>query len=165
MYPKADIPVLQLSINALQPLDYHLALAASLDRLRDRGVMIVGSGNVVHNLKRLQWQEADLAYDWAERFDVAAVEQLARAPGDILRLRDHRDYRLAVPTPDHFIPLIYLAGLAAAARRALEPLVRGYSMGSISMTCFGLGAGLELRKNPGCAARLPEGVPPEQTNM
>ncbi|SCW72885.1 Aromatic ring-opening dioxygenase, catalytic subunit, LigB family [Sphingobium faniae] len=165
MYPQADIPALQLSINALQPLDYHLDLAASLNRLRDQGVMIVGSGNVVHNLKRLQWDRADLAYDWAERFDDAAVEQLARAPGDILRLREHRDYGLAVPTPDHFIPLLYLAGLAAADGTPPEPLVRGYSMGSISMTCFGLGAAMELRKDATCAARLPEGVPPDQTNM
>jgi len=165
MYPQADIPVIQLSINALQPLDYHLDLAASLDALRERGVMIVGSGNVVHNLKRLQWREADLAYDWAERFDEAVVEQLARAPGDILRLREHRDYGLAVPTPDHFIPLLYLAGLAAAEGTVPEPLVRGYSMGSISMTCFGLGAQMELRKDAACAARLPEGVPPEQSNM
>src|SRR5690554_3312481 len=76
MYPDADIPVLQLSINALQPLDYHLKLAASLDPLRDRGVMIIGSGNVVHNLKRLQWKQQDLAYDWTRRFDDATIEQL-----------------------------------------------------------------------------------------
>jgi len=165
MYPDADIPVLQLSINALQPLDYHLDLAARLSRLRDQGVMIVGSGNVVHNLKRVQWDQADMAFDWAQRFDDAAVEQLVHAPGDILRLREHRDYELAVPTPDHFIPLLYLAGLAAAEGTAPEPIVRGYSMGSMSMTCFGLGADIELRKDATCAARLPEGVPPDQTNM
>src|SRR5690554_3357552 len=85
MYPEADIPVLQLSINALRPLDYHLNLAASLDALRDRGVMIIASGNVVHNLQQLQWKQQDLAYDWAERFDDAVVEQLAHAPADILR--------------------------------------------------------------------------------
>jgi 4,5-DOPA dioxygenase extradiol len=70
-----------------------------------------------------------------------------------------------VPTPDHFIPLLYLAGLAAVEETTPEPLVRGYSMGSISMTCYGLGAEMELRKDATCAARLPEGVPPEQTNM
>jgi len=70
-----------------------------------------------------------------------------------------------VPTPDHFIPLLYLAGLARAEDRVLEPLVRGYTMGSISMTCFGLGADIELRKSSACAAKLPEGVPPDQTNM
>jgi 4,5-DOPA dioxygenase extradiol len=165
LYPDADIPVVQLSINATRPLDYHLALARRLAPLRDRGVMIVGSGNIVHNLGRLQWNEPDLGYDWAERFDDAAADQLTSAPGDILKLAEHPDYRLAVPTPDHFIPMLYLAGLAEAEGAALEPLVRGYSMGSISMSCYGLGADLELRKHPTCAARLPANVPPEQTNI
>src|SRR3546814_8816746 len=105
MYPEADVPVLQLSINALRPLDYHLELAASLAPLREQGVMILASGNVVHNLRELQWHQQELAYDWAERFDDAVVEQLAREPGDILRILDHADYRLAMPTPDHLIPL------------------------------------------------------------
>lgn len=165
IYPDADIPVVQLSLNALKPLDYHLDLAARLDPLRDRGVMIIASGNVVHNLRRLQWNERDLAYDWAERFDDAVVEQLAADPADILRVMDHADYGLAVPTPDHFLPLLYVAGLAAAERSKPEPLVRGYAMGSVSMTSYGLGAEMELRKDASCAARLPEGVPPEQTNM
>ncbi len=119
----------------------------------------------MHNLKLLQWRQQESAYDWAERFDDAVVEQLAREPGDILRVLDHPDYRLAVPTPDHFIPLLYLAGLAAAENQKLELLVRGHTMGSISMACFGLGAEMELRKNIACVARMPEGVPPDQTNI
>jgi 4,5-DOPA dioxygenase extradiol len=165
LYPEADIPVVQLSINALRPLDYHLDLGRRLAPLRERGVMILASGNVVHNLRRLEWNAPDLAYDWAERFDDAVAAQLAGDPADILRVQDHRDYDLAVPTPDHFVPLFYLAGLAAAEGAKPEPLVRGYAMGSISMSCYGLGADLELRRNPSCAARLPAGVPPEQTNM
>ena len=165
LYPEADVPVVQLSINALRPLDYHLGLAARLAPLRERGVMILASGNVVHNLRRLQWNAPDLAYDWAERFDEAVVEQLARAPADILKVREHPDYDQAVPTPDHFIPLLYIAGLAAADGSAVEPLVRGHAMGSVSMTCYGLDAELDLREAPGAAAGLPEGVPPDQTNM
>ena len=165
MYPEADIPVLQLSINALKPLEYHLDLAASLAPLRERGVMIVASGNVVHNLQKLQWRQPDLGYDWSERFDDTVVEQLSREPGDILRVRDHPDYGLAVPTPDHFIPLLYVAGLAAAGNAKPEPLLRGHTMGSISMTCFGVDAKVDLRKDAACAARLPAGVPPDQTNM
>lgn len=166
MYPDADIPVLQLSINALKPLDYHLELAARLDPLRDRGVMIIGSGNVVHNLKQVQWKQPDLAFDWARRFDDATIEQLARDPGDVLRLVDHPDYELAVPTPDHFIPLLYIAGLAAASDTRPEPLVQGYSMGSLSMTCYGLNAPLQPDESiKHGTARLPEGVPPEQTNI
>jgi 4,5-DOPA dioxygenase extradiol len=165
VYPDADIPVVQLSINALRPLDYHLDLARRLAPLRDRGVMILASGNVVHNLGRLQWQEPDLGFDWAERFDDAAVAQLVSDPDDAMKLMEHPDYGLAVPTPDHFIPLLYVAGLASAEGTRPEPLVRGYSMGSISMTCYGVGAEVELRKDAACAARLPAGVPPEQTNM
>lgn len=165
LYPDADIPVVQLSINALRPLDYHLELARRLAPLRDRGVMILGSGNVVHNLGRLQWNEPNLAYDWAERFDDSVVAQLADDPGAILKVRENPDFALAVPTPDHFVPLLYIAGLAAAAGVGAEPLVRGYAMGSISMTCYGIGADVELRKDPICAARLPAGVPPDQTNM
>ena len=114
------MPVVQLSINALRPLDYHLELARRLAPLRDRGVMIVGSGNIVHNLRRLQWNQPDLAYRLGQRFDDAVAEQLARAPGDILKVAEHADYKLAVPTPDHFIPMLYLAGLAAAEARALS---------------------------------------------
>jgi 4,5-DOPA dioxygenase extradiol len=127
--------------------------------------MILASGNVVHNLRRLQWDQPDLAYDWAERFDDAVADQLAQAPGDALKVMEHGDYALAVPTPDHFVPLLYLAGVAAADGVRPEPLVRGYSMGSISMTCYGIGADVELRKHPTCAALLPAGVPPEETNM
>lgn len=164
-YPDADIPVVQLSINALRPLDYHIDLGRRLAPLMERDVMIIASGNVVHNLQRLQWNEPNLAYDWAERFDDAAVGQLSQDPGEMLRLQDHPDYALAVPTPDHFAPLLYIAGLASAEGASLEPLLRGYSMGSISMTCYGLGADVELRKDPTCAAQLPADVPPEQTNM
>jgi 4,5-DOPA dioxygenase extradiol len=164
LYPDADVPVLQLSINALKPLAYHVELGARLAPLRERGVMIVASGNVVHNLGRIRWNDPDLAFDWAERFDDAVAEQLTRAPGDILKVREHPDYDLAVPTPDHFIPLLYLAGLAAEDG-ALPALVRGYAMGSISMTCYGLGADAVGCREGEDAATLPEHVPPDQTNM
>ena len=165
VYPDADIPVIQLSINALRPLNYHLSLARRLAPLRERGIMILASGNVVHNLQQLQWNEPSAAYDWAERFDDAVAGQLSRDPGDLLKVQEHADYALAVPTPDHFAPLLYIAGLASAEGLSPEPLIRGCAMGSISMTCYGIGADVELRKDPTCVARLPAGVPPEQTNM
>jgi 4,5-DOPA dioxygenase extradiol len=165
LYPDASIPVVQLSLNALRPLEYHVELATKLAPLRERGVMILASGNVVHNLQRLQWDRPNLAYDWAQRFDDAVAEQLNLGPGDILKVAQHPDYALSVPTPDHFLPLLYLAGLCAAEGVSPEPLVRGYSMGSISMSCYGLGVGNVLRQDPTCAARLPKGVPPDQTNM
>jgi 4,5-DOPA dioxygenase extradiol len=103
LYPEADIPVVQLSINALKPLDYHLDLATRLAHLRDRGIMIMGSGNVVHNLKRVQWDRPEGGFDWAQRFDEAALEQMTNSPSDILKLTEHPDYNLAVPTPDYFV--------------------------------------------------------------
>ena len=114
-FPDADIPVVQLSINADKPLDYHLELGAKLAPLRERGVLIVGSGNVVHNLGGMNPQLADDGYDWAQRFDEEAKSRMASDPSAVASLDGHRDYGYAVPTPDHFIPLLYLAGLAERA--------------------------------------------------
>ena len=164
LYPDADIPVVQLSINALKPLDFHVDLGRRLAPLRERGVMILGSGNVVHNLRRIEWDKPDAGVDWAQRFDNAVVDQLAADPGDILTVADHPDYGLAVPTPDHFIPLLYIAGLAATAGETMQPLVRGYAMGSLSMTCYGVGTDVGCEEGEG-AATVPEGVPPDQTNI
>jgi len=164
LYPDADVPVLELSINALKPLDYHFNLGRRLDALRSKGVLVIGSGNVVHNLRLIEWDRPDSAFDWAERFDEAAVAQLGAAPAEILRLAEHSDYDLAVPTPDHFIPLLYLAGMAAEAGAPLEAFLRGYAMGSLSMTCYSLGSDFACTQAEG-AASLPEGVPPDQTNV
>lgn len=165
LYPEADVPVVQLSINALRPLEYHVELGSRLAPLRDRGIMILGSGNVVHNLSRVQWNRPDTAFDWAERFDAAAVAQLAEDPSAVLKLVEHPDYKLAVPTPDHFIPLLYLAGLAAAGEGIAEPWLRGYAMGSLSMTCYRAGKTSRSAPEGEGAAGLPEGVPPDQTNI
>jgi 4,5-DOPA dioxygenase extradiol len=164
LYPQADVPVVQLSINALKPLEYHVELGARLAALRERGIMVLASGNVVHNLGRVQWNRPDAAFDWAERFDDAVAAQLADNPHDILRVTEHPDFRTAVPTPDHFIPLLYLAGIAAASNTKPEALVRGYAMGSLSMTCYGIDADLGCREENG-AATLPSGVPADQTNV
>jgi 4,5-DOPA dioxygenase extradiol len=161
---EADIPVVQLSINALKPLDYHVELGSRLAPLRERGILILGSGNVVHNLGRIDPHQPDTGFDWAERFDDAVADQLASDPSNILKVTTHPDYRLAVPTPDHFIPLLYLAGIAAASGDPMDPSVRGYAMGSLSMTCYGIGAGVRCRDESG-AATLPEGVPPDQSNI
>jgi 4,5-DOPA dioxygenase extradiol len=164
LFPAADVPVVQLSINALKPLDYHLDLGARLAPLRERGVMIVSSGNVVHNLQRIDWQDPDGGADWAHRFDDAVAEVMTSRPRDILKVTQHPDFDLAVPTPDHFIPLLHIAGLAAAGEGA-EAIIRGYAMGSLSMTGYGVGMqGVGCEEGEGAAA-LPEGVPGDQTNV
>jgi 4,5-DOPA dioxygenase extradiol len=164
LYPQADIPVVQLSINALKPLDYHIALGARLSALRDQGVMILASGDVVHNLSLIRWNEPDFVFDWARRFDDSAIAVLREAPGDVLKLTEHPDYALAVPTPDHFIPLLYLAGLGAADG-GVEPVMQGFSLGSISMTCFGVGIADEACQMGEGAAGVPAGVPADQANI
>ena len=140
MYPNADVPVVQLSIDATKSLDEHVALRAAPAPLRDDGVLIVASGNVVHNLGMVQWDNPDGGFDWALDFDAAAKTIMTEHPGDIAQLRAHPAYTLAVPTPDHFLPLAYLAGLAAAADATCEVLVEGPQMGSLTMTSYVLPA-------------------------
>jgi 4,5-DOPA dioxygenase extradiol len=138
-FPDASIPVVQLSINADKPLDYHLELGRKLAPLRDSGVLVIASGNVVHNLRAVNWALADDGFEWAQRFDEDAKAQMLSDPTEVARLDAHRDYQAAVPTPDHFIPLLYLAGLAGTAADSVEVLVDGYAYGSLSMTAYTLG--------------------------
>ena len=166
-FPKADIPVVQLSINADRPFEYHLELGAKLAPLRRRGVLIIGSGNVVHNLRRIYWNQPDGGFDWAHRFDDAAREHLTTSPAGIIGVRDHADFHDAVPTPDHFIPLLYIAGLAGAADSTADVLVDGYTYGSLSMTAYTLGAHCPKEPHSDIAAASlpnPAVVPPDQTN-
>jgi 4,5-DOPA dioxygenase extradiol len=170
-FPDASIPVVQLSINADKSLDYHLELGRKLAPLRERGVLVIASGNVVHNLGAVQWGMTDDGYDWARRFDEAAKAQMLSDPTAVARLDAHRDYREAVPTPDHFIPLLYLAGLAGTGvpgAVAADPpqdvnvLVDGYAYGSLSMTAYTLGlssagGGDGLGDSAGPAGRPPGG--------
>jgi 4,5-DOPA dioxygenase extradiol len=163
-FPDADIPVVQLSINATKSFDYHLELGAKLAPLRDRGVLVVGSGNVVHNLGRIDWSRPDAGFDWARRFDDDAAEIVTGTPGDLPRLQDHDAFELAAPTPDHFIPLLYLAGLAAAAGQSAHVLVDGYAMGSLSMVSYTLGCH-ELAPEGGSGSPMLPRVAADETNM
>jgi 4,5-DOPA dioxygenase extradiol len=166
--PKADVPVVQLSIDARREFDVHIELGARLAPLRERGVLILASGNVVHNLRALDWSKPEAGYDWARRFDAAARQAVSDTPGDLAALRHHEDFALAAPSPDHFIPLLYFAGLAAAAGRRPKLLVEGCAMGSLSMTAYTLdvtcpGDGGE--KRPAAGLPEPATAAPEDTNL
>jgi 4,5-DOPA dioxygenase extradiol len=165
-FPGADIPVVQLSIDARKPPEFHLRLGARLAPLRERGVLVMGSGNVVHNLRAIDWKQADAGFDWARRFEEHSRQVLVERPGDAAGLVRHPDYAMAAPTPEHFLPVLYLAGLAAAANVPLDVPIDGYAFGSLSMTCYTLAAdpvstsaGLEG------SAPLASGVPPEDSNL
>jgi 4,5-DOPA dioxygenase extradiol len=168
VFPEAQIPVVQLSIDARKDFETHLSFGARLGPLRERGVLILASGNIVHNLSAVQWNAADFGFDWAYRFDERAREVLLERPSDTHLLAEHRDFELAVPTPDHFIPLLYFAGLASVASQPAQALVTGCALGSISMSSYTLGTaqliGQQARQP---AARVPDPsvVPSEQTNL
>ena len=166
VFPQADVPVLQLSINAAKGIEEHVALGERLAPLRRRGVLVVASGDVVHNLRRVDFHRPDAAYDWALRFDAAAREVMTRDPGRLASLASHPDYAMSVPTAEHFLPLAYLAGLARAEGATCDVLVEGCSLGSISMTCYTLGAKNAAVTSAAGAASLPDPsiVPSEDTN-
>lgn len=165
-FPDASIPVVQLSINADKPLDHHLELGARLAPLRRRGVLVIASGNVVHNLRAMDRGLADDGYDWAQRFSDASRTQMLTAPADFATLDAHRDFRAAVPTPDHFIPALYLAGLAGAdAAPDLNVLVDGYAYGSLSMTAYTLGLDCPYTGGGSGSPQLPADLPPDGCNI
>ncbi len=164
-FPDADIPVVQLSINALKPFDYHFELGAKLAPFRDRGVLVVGSGNVVHNLRAIDWERPHNGFSWAERFGEDARAVMLSAPSDLARLIELRDFRLAAPTPDHFLPLAYIAGVASVAGQPADVLVDGYTMGSLSMASYTIGAHVPVDSQDQDEAPVLPKVPADETNL
>ena len=138
-FPDASIPVVQLSLNSFKDFDYHLNLGRRLGALRDTGVLIVGSGNIVHNLPACDFEgRPDDGYDWALRFDDAARSMLQSTdPTEVAALDGHPDFGNAVPTPDHYLPLLYLAGIADQEPMSL--LVDGHQAGACSMASYTVG--------------------------
>lgn len=165
VFPKADVPVVQLSIHAGAPLEYHIDIGSRLSALRERGVFILCSGNVVHNLRLIDWRRGDKGFDWADRFDARVHDAMTTQPADLHAVQSSPDYARAVPTPEHFLPLAYLAGLCVAGGAVATPFAQGRALGSLSMTSYVLGM-----QAPGQSARaddsqtLPD-TPPEQSNM
>jgi 4,5-DOPA dioxygenase extradiol len=141
VFPHADIPVIQLSIDATQPPAFHYALGRRLAPLREEGVFILGSGNVVHNLPAYAWGRRPVEpFAWAVRFETQVQERLRR--GEVAALVEYDtlgpDARLSIPTPDHYLPLLYILAL----QREGEPIhfpIAGIEGGSVSMLAVQVG--------------------------
>jgi 4,5-DOPA dioxygenase extradiol len=163
-FPLADIPVVQLSANALKPYEYHIELGAKLASLRDRGVLVLASGNIVHNLARMDRNQPDGGYPWARVFDDAVRETMSGEPSELPKLQSHKHFSASVPTPDHFVPVLYLAGLSASEGSPAQALVDGCVMGSLSMTAYTLGWQGNVSAAADGVQMLPR-IPPDQSNM
>lgn len=138
MYPAADVPVVQLSLNGLASWEHHFALAQRLAPLRDQGVLILASGQIVHNLRMTNLRLGHQGYDWALRFEEAVTRTMTTDPDSVLSLVEHPDFPMASPTPEHFLPLVYLAALASKEEPA-QAFLRTCSFGSSSLSSYSVG--------------------------
>ncbi|GAB3418249.1 4,5-DOPA dioxygenase extradiol [Erwinia aphidicola] len=142
MYPDADIPVVQLSVDGTRPPAYHFELGRKLAALREQGIMIVASGNVVHNLRMVRWGGDAAAYPWAESFNQYVRDNLSwegeSEQHPLVNFMQHEGAALSNPTPEHYLPLLYVLG-ARAAGEAIAIPVDGIVMGSLSMLSVQVG--------------------------
>ena len=140
MFPKADIPVYQLSIDYAKPPAYHYNLAKELKSLRKKGVLIIGSGNIVHNLYQIDFDEKAKPYDWAVEFDETVKKQLQNK--DFESLINYSSLgnaaHLSIPTNDHYLPMLYSLGLTDKSE-SLTFTFEEIQNASISMRCFQVG--------------------------
>lgn len=138
MYPAADIPVVQVALDTGRSPAEHFALARSLRPLRDEDVLVLGSGNVVHNLRLIRWE--DSAYDWATEFDAKVARRIEQQ--DDAALVDYRSLgpgaALAVPTDEHYLPLLYVLAQRDPGD-AVQFFAEGVTLGSISMRSLRVG--------------------------
>lgn len=141
VYPNADIPIVQLSIDETQPPSFHFEIGRKLASLREEGILIVGSGNLVHNLHTYAWgRHMPDPYDWAIRFEADAKERMLA--GEYKSLVDYEalgpEAVLSVPTPDHYLPMLYVLGARQEGEAVSFP-VEGVDGGSISMLTIQVG--------------------------
>ena len=141
VFPDADVPVVQLSIDETQAAAFHFDLGKRLTPLRDEGILIVGSGNLVHNLHTYAWGRfMPEPYDWAVRFETTARELMLSGESEPLVQYDTlgRDAVLSIPTPDHYLPLLYVVGTKRDNDAVSFP-VEGVDGGSVSMLSVRIG--------------------------
>ena len=137
LYPRADIPVLQMSLDFSKSAQYHFELGKELEVLRMKGVLIIGSGNIVHNLRVIDWRNPDSGYDWAETAN-SLIKKLV-SDGDYKSLINYhnlgKEMELSVPSPEHYLPLLYF--LALKKKNENITIFNDKTvMGSISMSSF-----------------------------
>ena len=141
IYPDADVPVIQLSLDETKAAAFHQEIGKKLAVLRDEGVLLLGSGNLVHNLHAYAWgRHVPEPYDWAKRFEAKARELILRHDFDPLVAYETlgSDAALAVPTPEHYLPLLYIIGTWQEGDAITFP-VEGVDGGSISMLAVQIG--------------------------
>lgn len=140
MYPQANIPTVQLSIDMKQPSEYHFNLGREIAKLRNQGVLILGSGNLVHNLRQIRWETDAKSHDWALEFDQWVKTKLEQGDYKALLNAFHSTTagKLSVPTLDHYLPLHYVLG-ASDHKDRLKFEYEEMQNGSISMRSFRLG--------------------------
>lgn len=140
MYPNANIPVMQLSLNHRATPEQHFKIGQELSALRDQGVLILGSGNIVHNLRMINWDETAPAHSWALEFDAWTKSALERR--DFKSLLNHaldsQVGKLSIPTPEHYLPMHYILG-AANSKDELKFEYEEMQNGSLSMRSFSFG--------------------------
>ncbi len=141
LYPRADIPVVQLSIDESKPASFHFEIGKRLAPLREDGVLILGSGNLVHNLRTYAWgHHMPDPYDWAIRFETSAKEMMLA--GEFRQLIHYEtlgpEALLSIPTPDHYLPMLYVLATRQQGERITFP-VEGVDGGSISMLAVQVG--------------------------
>ncbi|MBC7420951.1 MAG: 4,5-DOPA dioxygenase extradiol [Bdellovibrio sp.] len=140
LFPFADIPVLQLSLDMTKAPEYHFEIGKKIQALRESGVLIIGSGNVVHNLQNMSWNEKEKPFDWAVEYDEWIKQKLIDQDYAAL-MKDYNKTKvgqMSVPTLDHYLPMAYVLG-AAAKNDKLKFEYEGMQNGSISMRAFRLG--------------------------
>lgn len=141
VFPEADVPIVQLSIDETQPAAFHYELAKRLRPLRTEGMFVMGSGNLVHNLHAYAWGRHSVEpYDWALRFEAKARDLLLAGEHEALVNYEilGKDALLAVPTPEHYLPLLYVLGASIEGERVSFP-VEGMDGGSVSMMSVQIG--------------------------
>jgi len=135
LVPAADIPVVQLSIDATKSIEEHVEIGRRLAPLLNDNVMVLGSGNIVHNLGMIDWSKPGRAYEWAEAFDREAQRALCSdTPTHVADMLSHAHASKAVPTLEHFLPVVYVAAVAETAGLRLSTLIDGGDFGSLTMT-------------------------------